>query len=94
MQPCLHPGVPGQPDETRPPGCLRPLFCIPPEERRVNKWDTLSCGRVYYQAQNIRTGRGFRAQLVQAPHFTDEETEVQRVRGFPRPHSVSAMGLG
>lgn len=85
---------PGPPDKTRPPGCLGPLFCGPPEERRVNKWDALSCGQVYYQAQNIRTGRGFRAQLVQAPYFTDEETEVKRVKDFPRSHSVSATGLG
>ncbi|XP_072475284.1 ETS-related transcription factor Elf-5 isoform X4 [Notamacropus eugenii] len=29
-------------------------------------------------SQNVRTGRDLRDHLVQAPYFTDEETEVQR----------------
>lgn len=31
----------------------------------------------YLTSQNIGAGRGFRAHLVQAPHFTAEETELE-----------------
>lgn len=49
---------------------------------------------VYYQSQNIGAAEGFQAQLVQAPHFTDEEMEVEMARDLPRSQSVTVTGLG
>lgn len=50
MWPCL---LPGQPGKTRPPGCLRPLFCISPEEKGIINGTSDLVLWVYYQSQNI-----------------------------------------
>lgn len=70
MWPCLLPEHQGSPGRTFP-GCLKPLLCISPEEKEVNKCS--GC----IASQNIGAGGGFRAHLVHAPHFTGEEAELE-----------------
>lgn len=43
----------------------------------VNKWDLLPCALGILP---VTEHRGFRAHLAQAPPFTDEDTELERVR--------------